>query len=149
MHFNFSDENKKSAPSEDIWRVDYEPPTSAKTAELGPISIPAQFGVGARIRAVTGAVGGSGVPVLASAFAQITDAPTLLVDLQFSGGIDTTLGIEKASGLRWSVVLKNLVKSHILREKCPQWNEISVLSNDPGEYELRLHQGNCDHYCMF
>jgi Flp pilus assembly CpaE family ATPase len=96
---------------------------------LSPISFPAHSANNTQIHVVTGAVGGSGASTLASALAQVMDAKTLLADLQFSGGIDTTLGIEKIAGLRWADVFKHPVKPKILQEKCPKWGEISVLSN--------------------
>ncbi|MDR1447559.1 MAG: hypothetical protein LBI63_01145 [Candidatus Ancillula sp.] len=128
MVLNFT--SNSNAQSEDIWRVDPGENRKTTAAQSKPISIPAQFNSGAKIHAVTGATGGSGVSTLASAIAQITSSPTFLVDLQFSGGIDTLLGIEQEEGLRWGAVLKHPVKPKILQDVCPKWNGISVLSNN-------------------
>jgi Flp pilus assembly CpaE family ATPase len=85
---------------------------------------------GGKIHAVVGAGGSCGVSTLSAALAQSLEKSTLLADLQFSGGVDVLLGIEKMEGIRWSTMLKHPVKSKILREKCPNWSGISDLSHD-------------------
>jgi Flp pilus assembly CpaE family ATPase len=84
----------------------------------------------AKIYAVVGASGAVGTSTFAAALARsIHLNSTALVDLQFAGGIDVTVGIEQMNGVRWSDMLKHQIQPEVLLSKMPKWHDISVLSN--------------------
>jgi MinD-like ATPase involved in chromosome partitioning or flagellar assembly len=84
----------------------------------------------ARIHGVLGTSGGIGASTFSAALAAyLHQNVTVLVDLQFSGGIDATVGIEQAQGVRWADVLNYQMQSDVLLGKLPKWGQIHVLSN--------------------
>jgi hypothetical protein len=89
---------------------------------------------------VIGVVGGSG-GVGASSFAAVLASVAggaLLVDLDVAGGgIDVTLGIESASGARWSGLrlAGGRLEPDVLVGGLPRWGSVPVLAADVAELD--------------
>ncbi len=88
---------------------------------------------------VVGAVGGIGASVFAAVVA--VTAGALLLDLDPAGALDTLLGIESASGARWSGLRLDggRLDAGDLRSALPRWGPAAVLVADiepaPGAVE--------------